>query len=243
MKDNFSEQAEEYSRCRPDYPGGVYDFIKARLECLDTAWDCGTGNGQVASQLSSFFTKVEATDISENQLKNAIKRENINYSLQPAEITDFPDNHFDLIITAQAIHWFDFDKFYAEVKRCLKPDGLFAVLGYGLFSSNPETNKIIDHFYKNIIGPFWDPERKYLEEKYTSIPFPFSEIETPEFVQKYEWNIEQLLGYLRTWSAVKHFEETEHSDPVSIIEKELRRAFGKKNEVIFPILFRLGSLT
>ncbi|TBW29081.1 class I SAM-dependent methyltransferase [Gramella sp. KN1008] len=243
MKDNFSSQAEEYYRFRPKYPGGVYDFMTTRLKCFDNAWDCGTGNGQVAVELSKFFTSIEATDISSKQLKNAVLRQNINYSIQPAEKTDFPDDHFDLIITAQAIHWFDFDNFYAEVKRCLKPDGLFAILGYGLFSSNPVTNQIIDHFYNNILGPFWDPERKYLEEHYRNIPFPFLELSTPHFQQKYEWNIDHLLGYLRTWSAVMHYSRQKHSDPVSLIEKDLRKAFGKKNEVIFPILFRLGRLT
>lgn len=243
MKDNFSSRSEDYSRYRPKYPEEVYEFIKARLNAYEKAWDCGTGNGQVAGEISSFFNKVEATDISSNQVKNAIKRENIHYTIQPAEKTDFPGNYFDLIITGQAIHWFSFDEFYSEVKRCLKPDGLFAVLGYGLFSSNPETNRIIDHFYKKIIGPYWDPERKYLEEDYQSLAFPFSEIETPKFNQKYKWTIDQLLGYLRTWSAVKHFEKANHKDPVLLIEEDIRKAFGNRNEVIFPILFRLGKLS
>lgn len=243
MKDNFSSRSEAYSRYRPKYPPGVYEFLKAQLNGYEKAWDCGTGSGQVAGEISSYFNKVEGTDISSNQIKNAVKRENIHYSVQPAEKTDFPDNYFDLIITAQAIHWFNFNEFYSEVKRCLKPDGLFAILGYGLFSSNSETNKIIAHFYDNIIGPFWDPERKYLEDNYRSIPFPFSEIETPEFDQKYDWKIGQLLGYLRTWSAVKHFEKVNHNDPVQLIEEDLRKAFGNINEVTFPILFRLGKLT
>ncbi|MCM8570232.1 class I SAM-dependent methyltransferase [Gramella jeungdoensis] len=243
MKDNFSSHAEDYSRYRPKYPAEVYDYIIARLSGHEKAWDCGTGNGQVAAEIYAFFKKVEATDISTNQIKNAVKRENIHYSVQPAEKTDFPDNDFDLIITAQAIHWFNFNKFYNEVKRCLKPDGLFAVLGYGLFSGNPETNKIIGHFYNNVIGSYWDPERKYLEDNYFSIPFPFSEIETPMFYQEYKWTIDQLLGYLRTWSAVKHYEQANHEDPVSLIEKDLRKAFGVKNEVSFPILFRLGKLS
>lgn len=243
MKDNFSSQAEDYSRYRPKYPAGVYEFLRSRLKGFEKAWDCGTGNGQVAVELSSFFTNVEATDISLNQLKNAEKRDNIHYSVQPAERTSFPAQNFDLIITAQAIHWFRFEDFYAEVKRCLKPQGLLAVLGYGLFSSNPETNRIIAHFYNDIIGPFWDKERRYLEDEYKTIPFPFRELETPQFNQQYEWTISQLLGYLRTWSAVKHFEKRKNVDPVAIIEEDLTKAFGKKNEVSFPILFRLGKLT
>ncbi len=242
MKDNFSTRSKEYSQYRPTYPNEVYDFIKAQLSSNDTAWDCGTGNGQVAVELSKFFKKVEATDISENQLKNAAKRDNIHYSVQPAEKTSFSNRNFDLIISAQAVHWFNFDTFYSEVIRCLKPEGKVVIMGYGLFNSNTETNSVITRFYNDIIGPYWDKERIYLDENYETIPFPFEEITAPEFEQCYQWSIDHLLGYLRTWSAVKHFENKNGRDPVSLIESELREAFGKSNEVNFPILFRMGKM-
>ncbi|APG59650.1 class I SAM-dependent methyltransferase [Christiangramia salexigens] len=242
MKDNFSHNSGNYALYRPGYPNETFEYIKSQLSGFENAWDCGTGNGQVARELSEFFRKVEATDISKNQLENAEKRPNIRYSLQPAEATNFPDSVFDLIISAQAVHWFDFDKFYAEVKRCLKPDGLLVLLGYSLFSSNTSTNNIIYDFYTNIIGPYWDPERKYLDNAYHSIPFPFKEIEPPEFSIEYQWEIEHLLGYLRTWSAVKHYKEANDKDPVSFIEPELRETFGAQNKVRFPILIRLGKL-
>lgn len=241
MKDNFSSRSKDYSRFRPRYPQEVYDFIRSQLAGFQNAWDCGTGNGQVAVELAKFFERVEATDISENQLKNAVKRPNINYSIQAAEKTNFEKEQFDLIICAQAVHWFNFDEFYAEVNRCLKPDGLLVIMGYGLFASNPETNEVITEFYQKTIGPFWDIERKYLDEKYQSIPFPFSEISTPEFHQVYNWDIEHLLGYLRTWSAVKHYEKEHKEDPVALIEDKLRKAFGNKNNVSFPILLRVGK--
>ena len=219
---------------------GVYDHIKLHLKASARAWDCGTGNGQVAARLSEFFHSVEATDISENQLKNAVKKSNIRYSLQPAEKSSFPSQCFDLITCGQAIHWFQFDYFYSEVKRCLKPEGIFVVLGYGLFRSNPDTNKVIDRFYDQIIGPYWDRERKYLEANYTNIPFPFKEIKTPNFQMEYHWDLEHLLGYLRTWSAVKHYQSDKGSDPVALIEEDLGRYFGRNNKVIFPVLFRMG---
>lgn len=242
MKDNFSSQSGNYAKYRPKYPSGVYDLIKENLSSYSRAWDCGTGNGQVAAELSKFFTIVEATDISSNQLKKAIKKDNIHYSIQPAEKTGFPDNYFDLIISAQAVHWFNFSQFYSEVNRCLKPDGLLVLMGYGLFNSNSQTNKIIHNFYNNIIGSFWDEERKHLDEAYESIPFPFKKIKTPGFVQSYTWDIDHLLGYLRTWSAVKHYIKSEAKDPVSLIENDLRRAFGNQNEVNFPILLKMGKL-
>ena len=242
MKDNFSHQSADYANFRPQYPKEIFDEIKTRLKSSTCAWDCATGNGQVAKELSKFFEDVKATDISKNQLNQAPKLANINYSVQTAEKVDFPDNSFDLITVAQAIHWFNFDKFYTEVKRTLKNDGIFVVLGYSLFRSNPETNKIMDNFYYNIIGPYWDEERKYLDDGYKSIPFPFQEIETSEVFFKEEWQLERLIGYLKTWSAVKHFIDKNGYDPVDELYDDLKESFGDKNIIEFPILFRMGRV-
>lgn len=243
MKDNFSSGSAQYSRYRPGYPTEVYEYIRSKLDNTGIAWDCGTGSGQVASKLSEFFEAVEATDISASQLKNATKKYNINYTRQAAENSNFPDNHFDLVTCGQSIHWFDFDRFYKEVDRCLKPGGLIAILGYGLFSANTFTTRIIQRFYKEIIGEYWDEERRYLEEKYKNIPFPYTELPTPVIYNSYEWSIEDLLGYLRTWSAVKHYKKAQGRDPVELIEDELRLTFGSSGQVVFPVLFRLGKIT
>ncbi|MBZ9630095.1 class I SAM-dependent methyltransferase [Salegentibacter sp. LM13S] len=241
MKDNFSTQSSSYAEYRPTYPKELYEFLKGILTETTTAWDCGTGNGQVAGELANFFDEVHATDISKQQLQNAIKLPNIHYSEQPAEKTNFPDNTFDLVTVAQAIHWFNFEAFYQEAKRVLKPNGIIAVIGYSLFKSNPETDKVIRKFYNDIIGPFWDEERRYLDEKYQTIPFSFLEIETPEFEQKYQWSFNHLIGYLNTWSAVKHYEKEKGENPVNLIKNELKAAFGNENKIVFPVLFRLGK--
>ena len=242
MKDNFSTKSANYRKFRPQYPNEVYEFLRSRLNSFEIAWDCGTGNGQVAEKIAEFFSHVEATDISKNQLQNAVKKSNITYSIQSAEKTNFENDQFDLIISAQAVHWFNFEAFYSEVKRCLKPDGLIVIMGYALFKSNLEIDAVIVDFYDHIIGPYWDPERKYLDEDYQTIPFPFQESSTPAFCAEYNWNIDHLLGYLRTWSAVKHYERLNDEDPVSLIEPKLREVFGKRNVVKFPILFRMGKV-
>ena len=241
MKDNFSGHADEYAKYRPSYPDEVYKFLKLKLSGFDCAWDCATGNGQVAIRLSEFFKRVEATDISKQQMEQAVKKPNIHFSVQPAENVRFRDNFFDLIIVAQAVHWFDFDQFYSEVKRCLKPGGMVVLMGYQLLSSNSETNKVIQYFYENIVGPYWDEERKHLDANYLSIPFPFTLMESPDFQITYTWKIEHLLGYLRTWSAVKHYEKVNGEDPVLIVENDLRKSFGPENKVTFPIIFRAGT--
>lgn len=138
------------------------------------------------------------------------------------------------------MHWFDFADYYTEAKRVLKKNGLIAIFGYTLLKINPKADKIILHFYQNIVGPYWAPERQYLEQNYQSIPFPFEEIPAPQFEFKQSWSFERLIGYLNTWSAVKSFERERGENPVELIRKELLESFGEIAEVNFPILLRVG---
>ena len=148
--------------------------------------------------------------------------------------------HFDLVTVGQAVHWFDFEKFYSEVRRVLKKDALIAIFGYSLFRSTPGTNEVIQYFYDKIIGPYWPPERRYLEQEYSSIPFPFEELSTPNFNLVEKWSFERLVGYLNTWSAVKRYEHEKGENPVDLIKDELLKSFGEVGEVTFPILVRVG---
>src|SRR4051812_43588784 len=166
MKDNFSTQSDKYATFRPTYPEALFAYLRLIGNGFATAWDCGTGNGQIAGKLAELFDNVFATDISPSQLDNAIKRPNIFYSVQPAEKTYFEPDFFDLIIVGQAVHWFDFDQFYSEVKRTGKPGALVLIAGYGRPTISPEVDSIIDHLYYNIIGKYWDKERKYVDEGY-----------------------------------------------------------------------------
>jgi ubiquinone/menaquinone biosynthesis C-methylase UbiE len=244
MKDNFSAQSENYAKYRPAYPSAFFEYLNSIVAAKQNAWDCGTGNGQVAHELAKTFNTVFATDISQQQINNALPADNIKYSVQAAEKTNFDDKQFDLIIVAQAIHWFDFDKFYTEAKRTAKDNALLCVLGYGRLEITEPIDKIIGNFYKNIIGAYWDKERKYIDENYTTIPFPFKEIPAPNFVNKLQWNLEHLIGYLNTWSAVKHFVKQKEYNPIEQLQTEIEQYWtkGEIKEVSFPLLLRIGEV-
>lgn len=245
MKDRFSNHAEKYQKYRPSYPEELYAFFLTLVAEKQTAWDCGTGNGQVAIALAKYFNQVYATDLSEKQLQLAPRVSNIQYKTERAEQTSFPDHRFDLITVAQAIHWFDFNLFYQEVRRTLKPKGILAVMGYGLFRTEDHINLIIDRFYTQIIATYWDKERVYIDEQYKTIPFPFQEIKAPVFHHTMQWNLSQLLGYLNTWSAVHLYENKEQVNPLSFIEEELTKAWGNASDIkkiTFPILLRIGKV-
>jgi ubiquinone/menaquinone biosynthesis C-methylase UbiE len=156
MKDNFSDKSNLYHQFRPSYPTDLLDWIYQQVAGFESAWDCGTGNGQIASELATKFKNVFATDISEQQLSNAPFLSNITYSKQAAEQTNFANDLFDLITVGQAIHWFEFEKFFAEVKRTAKPKAILAVIGYGKFNSDPTIDAIINKLYSEIVGGYWD---------------------------------------------------------------------------------------
>ncbi len=243
MKDNFSGHSAQYAQYRPHYPEAFYSYLVQLVQERNNAWDCGTGNGQVAVALSSYFNRIDATDISANQLAQAPKRDNIFYSQHPAEKVPFPNQSFDLVTVGQAVHWFDMKAFYKEAQRTLKPRGLIAIIGYDLIQVEGIQN-LIDDFYYNIIGPYWDPERRYLDEKYATIPFPFEEIQTPHFEISLQWPLEHLKGYLSTWSAVQRFISHNHKNPIDLLLPKVEEEVNKDAilRVKFPMLLRLGRL-
>ena len=245
-KDLFSKQAAAYRQYRPEYPKELYEYILQHVKGRESAWDCGTGNGQVAVVLADYFQEVDATDISENQLKNAIEKENVYYLLTRAEHTHFDKDTFDLITVAQALHWFNFETFYQEVRRVAKPGAVLAVWGYGLFRVVPEIDKIIDDFYKNITGPYWDQERRYIDDQYKSIPFPFQQPEegTKQFTIIKPWTIADLEGYLNTWSAVQHYIKERGESPVGALMDQIDGLWpaGEVKDVRFPVFMKLGLL-
>lgn len=245
MKDNFSSQSDKYAKYRPIYPPGLFEYLNSLIPDKQNAWDCGTGNGQVASELAKFFKTVFATDISQEQLNNAFKAENILYSLQPAEHTYFDNRLFDLIIVSQAIHWFDFERFYFEVRRTAKPNSLLCVLGYGKLEISQQIDCVIANFYENVLGNYWDDERKYIDENYQTIPFPFNEIQPPDFVNMQHWTLEHLIGYLNTWSAVKHFIRKNEYNPVDKLQIKIAKLWGSEQikQIRFPVLLRIGQIT
>ncbi len=242
MKDNFSKRSHLYARFRPTYPRPLFEFLISLVEERKTAWDCGTGNGQVAAALAEYFDKVYGTDISKNQIKHAAAKPNVVYKIEPAEQTFFADELFDLITVAQAVHWFDFSRFYKEVDRTLKPRGIIAVFAYSLLKTGDETDAVIDNFYTKITDPYWDEERKFVDDNYQSIPFPFTEINAPPLVVEQHWDYEQLIGYLNTWSAVQHYIDKNSANPVDKIAGELRKSWGSaaKKRVTFPLFMRVG---
>jgi len=243
MKDLFSVDSDLYAKFRPTHPLSLFQEIEKMLPNTDLAWDCATGNGQVASNLAEIFTQVEATDISAEQLKNAKSKKNINYSTKSAELTDFESKSFDLITVSQAIHWFNFDLFYQEVYRTLKDDGIFMVLGIGNPTVNPEIDQLFHEFHNELLGPYWQPENHLVFEEYKTIPFPFEEITIQPYNIVENWTLEQFLGLQNTWSATRNFKNQNGFHPLDAFVEKFEKVWPKDEikQVKFSVFYRIGK--
>lgn len=243
--DYFSSHASEYAKYRPHYPEALIEYLATTTPEHEIAWDCGTGNGQVALNLADRFQQIYATDASEQQISQAAKHDRIRYWVTKAESTDIASSSIDLITVAQALHWFNLEEFYREVRRVLKPNGVIAVWCYGVFtipSASDELNQILKEYYQTV-DFFWPPERKLIDTQYQTIPFPFLEKEAPSFAMASEWNAEQTIGYLATWSATKRFIDRHGSDRIQELSDAIASAWGSDREtklISWPLSLRIG---
>lgn len=239
--DHFSGHAAEYAKARPRYPTELYDYLAQLAPGKKCAWDCATGSGQAAAALAERFESVIATDASAQQISQATQVSNVTYQVAQAEDCGIESGSVDLITVAQAVHWFDFDRFYDEVKRVAAPRAVIALWSYGLTRVNNRVDAIVDDFYRGEIADFWPEQRSHVDSEYKSIPFPFSPCTSPEFEMSAEWSADEFLAYLRTWSSVKRFEAALGRDPVERIASAIEDAWlCEVCRVSWPLILRVG---
>lgn len=245
FKDHFSGHAHQYANYRPGYPPALFDYLATLVPDQEVAWDCATGSGQAALMLAKQFTRVVATDASVDQLSQISPADRIKLHCATAEASGLQSGSIDLVTVAQALHWFDFDAFHAEVRRVLKPAGVLAVWCYGLATVDDGIDSIIANYHDEIVGRYWPPERFHIESRYKAIPFPWDELPTPGFSMTVQWRLQELMGYLDTWSATQRYKKDKGSDPREQIEPFLTNAWGnphKPRKVSWPLTLRVGRM-
>jgi SAM-dependent methyltransferase len=245
FKDHFSKQAADYAKFRPRYPQKLFEYLGSIAPSRQVAWDCGTGNGQAAVGLASVFDRIVATDASEKQIANAQSHQSVDYRVASAENSGIESETLDVIMVAQALHWFDLGRFYGEVRRVLKNNGVLAASAYNLLHVEATIDGVVNRYYYEVVGAFWPPERK-LVEQFADLPFPFHNVDAPKFEMTAQWNLDHLIGYLRTWSSTQRFIAAKGSDPLEQITDELRAVWGDSQQtrnVIWPLVLRIGIKT
>jgi SAM-dependent methyltransferase len=243
--DHFSSGSEAYAKFRPRYPEGLFEFLAKAAPAREEAWDAGTGTGQAAVGLARWFEHVTATDASTSQIERAEPHPRVDYRVARAERSGVADASMDIVTVAQAVHWFDHASFWAETRRVLRPRGVIAIWTYLLFEIAPEIDDIVRHFYSGIVGPYWPSERRLTEQRYRTIAFPFDEFAAPDFVIEQPMTLEDVAGYIRTWSATKAFMKHHREDPVGDLVKQLARAWrfpGEARLARWPVAMRVGRI-
>jgi SAM-dependent methyltransferase len=249
FKDHFSGHAGAYAAHRPDrYPQELFDFLAGQAPGCGVAWDCATGNGQAAIPLSERFAVVVATDASAEQVAHFRPHSRIDVRQAPAEASGLAAGSVDLVTVAQAIHWFDFDRFYREVRRVLRPGGLIAAWSYNLLRSDPAIDRVLDYLAEERVFSYWPPERHWVSEEYRTLPFPFPELSAPPFTMSVEWTLPQLLAYVSTWSSIVRCRRETGIDALAEVEPDLEAAWGGPSErerartLSWPLHLRLGRV-
>ena len=243
--DLFSSQAATYALARPEYPAELYEYLAALPRRRERAWDCATGNGQAARALARHFAAVVATDASEGQIAHARRTDGVSYCVATAEASALAPRSVDLVTVAQALHWLDVERFYAEVRRVTVPGGLLAAWSYGACHAGADVEPMLRHFEHVEVGPWWHANRRWVDEGYRTIPFSFPELETPTFQLRVRWNLRQLGLYLSSWSAVAAYRRERGEDPVPRLLDRIAHHWGAPEtgrDVEWPLALRVGRI-
>jgi SAM-dependent methyltransferase len=244
--DRFSEHAALYARARPAYPDVLFEAITLDLAGRNLAWDCGTGNGQAAVKLAKYFDCVHATDPSPQQISNAVRAENIEYGVGQAEESDLPSQSADLILVAQALHWFDLDRFYAEAHRVLKRHGKIVVVGYDPWAYiSAEVDQAVSETLLEPIRPFWAKNDELVFDGYRTIAFPFTETRLPPVAIHLDWDLQQLLAYVCSLSATRTAIRELSDEFLHRAQVTLEKIWGdpsSKKHAVLPLHTRCGRV-
>ncbi|WP_321392979.1 class I SAM-dependent methyltransferase [Emcibacter sp.] len=224
FKDHFSTQSDSYGKFRPEYPEKLFEYLASLGPGRDLVWDCACGTGQASRSLAHYFDQVMATDGSRRQIDNARGPDNVTFQVALAHQSPLADHSADLVTVAQALHWFDLEAFYREVRRVVKPGGHIAVWSYAVTSVSPEIDETIGELYNGLIGSYWPPERAHVEKGYKDLAFPFEALQVPDLAMSVQWNFEQLMGYFGSWSAVARYKDALGHDPLQLVENRILAA-------------------
>jgi len=244
FKDHFSGHASQYATARPGYPKALFDWIGSQCDSHSLVWDVGCGNGQASIALAEIFDEVFASDPSATQIASATPHPNIRYAVAPAEQCSLNDDSVDCVCVAQALHWFEFERFFSEAERVLRDGGLFVAWTYERSSVNAAVDAVFEKLYRGVLDAYWPPERIHVETRYQNIAFPFNDIPAPDFQLRCDWTLLQYLAYLRSWSASQRYLKATGIDAVELIENDMRLAWGNPDEirtVTWPLTVKAGK--
>lgn len=135
-----------YEAFRPRYPKSFYELLKSYIgkSQIKSTLDVGCGTGVATYPLVEFSETVTALDISAKmiQIAEEVKKDKlaqlgiqdqsrVMFKVNSVQDLNEPENSYDLITSAQCIHWFgDFTSYFSAAHNLLKPGGVLAYWYY-----------------------------------------------------------------------------------------------------------------
>lgn len=236
FKDHFSAVADAYAAARPGYPDVLFEALAAVVPATATVWEPGCGSGQATCGLAARFARIHASDPSARQVALhwaadvTARPAHVTVSVERGEHAALADASVQLVAVAQALHWFDRGRFFAECERVLAPGGVLAAWGYGDFLA-PEgmVDAVAD--FRALIERHWPPERAQVDGHYAGYDWPFPALPAPQLWLEADWSLAQFLGYLGSLSASARCLAQTSEDPVARHARALGAAWGPPGEI------------
>ena len=242
---DYSPFARQYAESRPGYPPELFAYLASLVDRHTLAWDSATGNGQAATGLARHFDRVIATDISAEQIRHALPHPRIDYRVTRSEDSGLDSSSVDLATVASAVHWFDLPSFFTEVTRVVHRGGVLAVWTYHVGCVEPPFDKVFEHLYQDIVSPYFSPGAKLVDEHYETIALPGEPIAGKAFFMSASWNLHQIIAFIQSWSGTQQYIRKHGTDPVSLIQDDLRRLWDKPEKfrsVRWPLFLRVSRI-
>lgn len=222
----FGERAGAYAEFRPDYPTELFDWLTANCAEHQRALDIACGSGQASVPLGARFAEVLSCDTSLPLLSAGHFPPWAQRIVCDARQLPLTDDCLDLIVVAQALHWFAGSDFFSEVSRTLRPGGLFCAWCYGLAQISPRIDELTTYLHSSLVAAYWPSGRASVDLGYSDIVLPLPPLPAPPQQIRLSWSLNQLLGYLGTWSAVRTCEKLTGCNPLESLRAELTSAWG-----------------
>jgi SAM-dependent methyltransferase len=217
----------------------LFDWLASVAPARGLALDVASGNGQAAIALAGHFERVIATEPSAAQLAQAPAHPRVEYRVEAAESISVAAGSANLLVAAQAAHWFDWAAFVREAMRVLRPGGVLAFWTYGNCQVTSAIDRLVADFSRDVAGPYWPRERRHVDESYRELVVPLPSLEPPAFEMRTKWDAPAMLGYLDTWSAVRRCRARTGRDPLALLAVPLARAWGAgRRRVRWPLVVR-----
>lgn len=243
---DFASEGASYAVGRPIYPDSLYSWIADQSGQRKLVWDCGAGSGQASHGLARHFDRVIATDSSLEQLNHAQSHPRISFLHCSAEMPDDAVRGFNAVCGACAVHWFDLEAFYKNVRRLASRNAVIAVWTYEWpWTDSSEVNEELAFIKDKMLDDYWPVQSSLYLNHYKDLTFPFQQITPPTFHCSVGSSLDDLCRFIFTWSPIKRYIAANGFASLDRIRSRLETAWlahPPDGQLTLPLYMKVGRI-